>query len=206
MTGYQLSRFSVTQPVKIKAEELTCVYNTLTKALFVMPSRQWIVIVTAESGVDPETIRDLIQAGVLVNKGVKETLVFKEWRSLHVHDFSLIKSKVLVTRKCNNRCTYCILDAEAKDMTAETAREMDNFYLDQIEKNCPKKVRDDYLGGEPLLNPGVIFESASRRHFFCAGRGIDYGFSVTTNGTQIETGVIARLKDIGLKSLRVSLA
>ena len=111
-------------------------------------------------------------------EGVDETVVFKEWKDRHVHDFSTIRSKILVTRKCNNRCIYCILDLEAKDMTAETAREMDDFYLEQIKKNHPKQVRDDYLGGEPLMNSGCDYRERLPAVLFLQGMGIDYGFTI----------------------------
>ena len=166
MTGYQLSRFAVALPVEDREDELTAIYSTLTEALILMPGSKWMNILNTDPTVNPETIEQLMQQGIMVREGVDETVVFKEWKQRHVHDFSIMRSKILVTRKCNNRCTYCILDPEAKDMTAETAREMDNFYLEQIKSNHPQQVRDDYLGGEPLMNFDVIIESASRRFFF----------------------------------------
>ena len=83
---------------------------------------------------------------------------------------------------------------------------MDEFYFHQMDALSPGKVRDDYLGGEPLLKPDLILESASRRYYFCRGRKIDYGFSITTNGTLITSRVIRMLAAVGLESIRVSIA
>ncbi|RZB38159.1 MAG: uncharacterized protein SRB2_00505 [Desulfobacteraceae bacterium Eth-SRB2] len=206
MTGYQLSRFAVALPVEDRKDELIAVYSTLTKAFILMTGSKWMNILNTTPTVDAEMVGQLIQQGILIRGGLDETVVFKEWKQRHVHDFNTIRSKILVTRRCNNQCTYCILDPEAKDMSEGTAREMDDFYLEQIKRNHPQQVRDDYLGGEPLMNLDVIIKSASRRFYFCKGRGIDYGFTITTNGTLVARTVISKLKAVGLIAVRVSLA
>jgi len=206
MTGYQLSRFAVALSVEDSEDKLIAVYCTLTEAFILMTGSKWMNILNTAPTVDAETIEQLIQQGILFLEGVDETAVFKEWKDRHVHEFSTMKSKILVTRKCNNQCTYCILDPEGKDMSEGTAREMDNFYIEQIKRNHPQQVRDDYLGGEPLMNLDVIIESALRRFYFCKGKGIDYAFTMTTNGTLITSALIAKLKAVGLTAVRVSLA
>jgi len=206
MSGDRQSRFVVELPIKSREAEFTAVYHTLTEALVLMPEAQWTNIVDADPAADPETIEQLLQQGILVKEGINETVVFKEWKRRHVDDFSTMRSKILVTRKCNNQCTYCILDPEATDMSSEIARKMDDFYLEQIESKHSQQVQDDYLGGEPLMNLDVMIESTSRRFYFCRGRRIDYSFTITTNGTLITPAVIARLKTVGLTAVRVSLA
>ena len=114
MTGYKLSRFSVTLPAIEGGGEYTAVYNTLTTAFFLMPSAQWAGIAANDSSVDSKDIFQLIQSGILVNNKVDETRVFQQWRDRSVNHFKILKSKVLVTRRCNNRCAYCIIDPEAK--------------------------------------------------------------------------------------------
>jgi sulfatase maturation enzyme AslB (radical SAM superfamily) len=163
MSGYQISRFAVDLNLDNRLDGFTALYSTLTEALILMPGWKWMNIINTVPTVDAETIGQLIQQGILIRGGIDETLVFKEWKQRHIHDFNTIRSKVLVTRRCNNRCIYCILDPEAKDMSAAIARKMDDFYLEQIASNHPQQVRDDYLGGEPLMNLDVIIESASRR-------------------------------------------
>lgn len=112
----------------------------------------------------------------------------------------------MVTRKCNMRCIYCILNPEAGVMTRQTAQSMDRFYLDLIARNNPKMVRDDYLGGEAMLFPEIIYESAQRRYYFCKGKNVDYGFALTTNGTLLDRAWVERFKEIGLTEVRISMA
>jgi len=91
-------------------------------------------------------------------------------------------------------------------MTSEAAQAMDQFYIEVIKARHPQRVEDDYLGGEPLLNTRVIKESAARRFYYCMGKGIEYGFTMTTNGTLLKPALISEMKRIGLTGIRVSLA
>lgn len=202
------SRFTIEVPVEKRGgEAVLALYHTMTRAFVLIPERQWSYALSDPvAPADPAAMDLLCDQGFLVRETTDETRLFETWMQQYVHDFSTLKSKVLVTRKCNNRCRYCILDPEAKAMSPETARAMDRFYIETIGEKNPQRVEDDYLGGEPLLNRGIILESAARRFYYCLGRGIEYGFVITTNGTLIRPSVIADLKEVGLTGLRVSLA
>lgn len=194
-------------PIENKGEEFVALYQTMTGAFILIPERNWSYILSDPiAPADPATMDMLCEQGLLVRNGTDETTLFGNWKQQYVHDFSTVKSKVLVTRKCNNRCRYCILDPEAMEMSPETARAMDRFYIETIEEKSPQKVEDDYLGGEPLLNAGIILESAGRRFYYCLGRGIEYSFVITTNGTLIRPSMISDMKEVGLTGIRVSLA
>ncbi|MDY6950601.1 MAG: radical SAM protein [Thermodesulfobacteriota bacterium] len=207
MTLFRKSRFTLEVSIENQEEELVGLYQTMTGAFVLIPEKTWpYALSNPIAPADPATIDLLHEQGFLVKDCVDETMIFESWKQQHVHDLSTLTSKVLVTRKCNNRCRYCILDPEAKDMSRGTALAMDRFYIETIEENSPKKVEDDYLGGEPLLNPKIILESAARRFFFCMGKGIDYSFVITTNGTLIRPSIISDMRDVGLTCVRVSLA
>jgi uncharacterized protein len=206
MTGYHISRFAIQVPVVSPEDHFTALYHTLTQALVLIPSAQWETIVVKAQAQDPKVKEMLASQGFLLNGEVDETILFIQWKDRHVHDFTTLRSKNLVTRQCNNHCTYCIIKPEAGVMSAQTAQAVDAFYLEQIERHQPLQVRDNFLGGEPLLNIDVIEHSAGRRFYFCRGRGIDYRFSITTNGTLLGPKVAARLKAVGLTDVRVSIA
>ena len=186
MPSLRKSRFAVAVPFESGGERLVALYQTLTGAFLLFPERGWKSIMEGSlDEIDPETPGFLLEQGVLANGGTDEGTLFERWKESRVHDFSHLKSKVVVTRRCNNRCRYCIVDAEAGEMSAETAWAMDAFYIGMIREKSPKSVQDEFSGGEPFLNPGIILESASRRYFFCLGKGIEYSFSVVNNGTLI---------------------
>lgn len=206
MTAYKLSRYTIDLPLTADEDKLSTVFNTITRSLVLMPAEQWEAIRRGSTGGVSDGVEMLSAQGILVAEDVDETALFHQWKDRLVHDFHSLTSKVMVSRQCNMRCTYCIIDKEPRTMTEETARSMDEFYLERIAAKKPRQVRDDYLGGEPLLNTSVIVSSATRRLFFCRGRGIDYGFTVTTNGCLVTRKVVLQLKAVGLTGLRVSLA
>ncbi len=78
--------------------------------------------------------------------------------------------------------------------------------MDLIKEKRPEAVDDDYLGGEPLLKSDIILKSAERRHRFCKENGIEYKFSMTTNGTLIKKSTISTMKKVGLAGIRVSMS
>jgi uncharacterized protein len=207
MAAYKKSKYTVDIPLDDNGDIRTCLYHTLTGAFSLMCKKDWSVITSNPNvPIDPNAIEILCKQGIWVAEDENEVALFEAWRNQYVYDFTTMKSKVLVTRKCNNRCLYCIIDPEAKEMSRETARLMDGFYIDIIRKKKPSQVQDDFLGGEPLLNTNIIIESAQRRFFFCEGKGIDYGFTITTNGTLVSKSIISEMKTIGLTGIRVSLA
>ncbi|MDY7038459.1 MAG: hypothetical protein SV375_20165, partial [Thermodesulfobacteriota bacterium] len=114
MSLYAKSRFTVDIPVGSRGENLCSLYQTMTGAFILIPERDWsYVLRDPMPAADPSTIDILCEQGFLVKDGTEETIVFEHWKQQSVHDFSTLKSKVLVTRKCNNRCRYCILHPEA---------------------------------------------------------------------------------------------
>ncbi len=207
MHDLKKSRFTIEMPIKADMETYMALYQTMTGAFVLVPESDWSDIFNPSFDLsDPELIDDLRDQGFLVKADVDETVVFEHWKQQHVHNYDTITSKVNVTRKCNNRCTYCILDYEAREMTPDTARAMDEFYIDTINYRRPFYVRDDYLGGEPLLNTRVLMASAGRRFAHCRKNNIDYAFTITTNGVLLTPAIVSKMKAVGLAGIRVSLA
>ena len=207
MPVFRKSRYTMSVPLNTNVERMVALYQTMTEAFILIPESDWSHLNNGSlAGVNSFIVDMLSENGILVKEGVNETALFNAWMQQHVHDFRTIKSKVLVTRRCNNQCTYCILDPKSRDMSQDTALAMDRFYLKIIKERNPHKVQDDFLGGEPLLNPGIILESAARRYFYCMGRGIEYGFTITSNGTLLQPSMIMKMKDAGLSGIRVSMA
>lgn len=211
MNNLKKSRFTVELPISLKQENdteaYTALYHTMTSGFVLVEEADWAdLFKDANDSLYPEFIDDLKEQGFLVKKGVDEMDVFECWKQQQVHNFDTITSKVNVTRKCNNRCTYCILDYEAKEMTLDTARKMDEFYIEFINDHRPLKVKDDYLGGEPLLNTKVLLASAEWRFDFCKKHNIDYSFSITTNGVLLSKEIISKMNAMGLSGIRVSMA
>ncbi len=205
MADLKRSKFLKEVSIEINGEEYLAIYQTMSRGLAVFTMADWCLAV-ARGETEPGVLDMLLEQGILVRSNVDETRVFEAWRQQYVQDQSSLKSKILATRRCNNGCRYCIVDAEARDMSSETAKEVDDFYLKCIQERNPRVVEDAYSGGEVLLNSRVVLESATRRFYFCLGRGIDYGFSIISNGVLITPSIVAGMQNVGLKGIRVSLA
>ena len=151
MSSVIQSRFTVHVPLEYDRSRNLALYNTLTGAFIIIQENEWASIIGGSNCVQSKDISSmLLKEGILVTPDTDETLLFESWRQQNVHNFSTVKSKVLVTRRCNNRCRFCILEPEPKDMSRETAQKMDRFYTDMILEKKPFQVIDDFLGGEPF--------------------------------------------------------
>lgn len=207
MQHFKKSKYTLSVPLASAGEGLSGAYNTVSRGMILATEEALLRIINTNSLPGDEPLTELLwEHGLLVPTHTDEDAVFEIWRQQHVHDCSTMRSKVVVTRHCNNRCRYCIVAPEATAMSHETARAMDRYYFKYTENARPEKIRDEFTGGEPLLNAAIIRESAERRYHYCLGKGIDYGFTFITNGTLLSPELIRPMKEIGLEGIRVSLA
>ncbi len=100
------------------------------------------------------------------------------------------------TRTCNLKCAHCYMDSDAQKYQGElTTEEAKRFIDDLAEFRVPVLL---FSGGEPLIRPD-FFELAE----YTAGKGIRV--TLSTNGTLITPEVAARLKQIGVGYVGISL-
>lgn len=116
---------------------------------------------------------------------------------------------LLSTLGCNLNCTYCY-EKELVDKRAvlheNTIDKVRNYLLYQVEQYKPRKVTIVYSGGEPLLNKKAVLQSSGVLHETFADQGIEFHFSIVTNGTvRLSEADFAKLKRNGLELLQVSL-
>ncbi len=93
-----------------------------------------------------------------------------------------------VAQKCNLGCSYCYADGgsfggPAANMPMDTALASVDLLLSQVDAG--ERVNLAFLGGEPLLNRPVIRAATERARAIATERGVQIGFSITTNGTQL---------------------
>ena len=100
------------------------------------------------------------------------------------------------TRTCNLKCVHCYMDSDAQKYQGElTTEEAKRFIDDLAEFRVPVLL---FSGGEPLIRPD-FFELAA----YAAGKGIRP--TLSTNGTLITPEVAARIKEIGVGYVGISL-
>jgi len=101
-----------------------------------------------------------------------------------------------ITRRCNLRCIHCYSDSTAKHYPGELTLEECVGVIDDLAGYQVPAVL--FSGGEPTLHP----------HFFdLASHAVARGLRVTvsTNGTRIDVAAAARLKDLGVTYVGISL-
>src|ERR1044071_4755006 len=91
-----------------------------------------------------------------------------------------------VAQKCNLGCTYCYAQQSdfggaAKNMPLDTALESVELLFRDAAPG--ERFNLSFLGGEPLLNRGVIRMATQRALELARERGAQVTFSITTNGT-----------------------
>lgn len=207
MQFHKISKFAVTKPWQHQGNAYVILFHTMTKALYLLCENQWPPADDPQAtNTPPQMLKTLCDSGILVERSTDENVLYHHWKDRHVYNPTHLRFKTLVTRRCNNRCTYCVLDEEPKEMTRETAQAADRFIFAQIERIAPAKVQDNFSGGEPLLNPDIIRQSVRQRHAFCRNRNIEYSFGFITNGTRLRPEWVQSLAPYGLKEIQVSIA
>jgi uncharacterized protein len=91
-----------------------------------------------------------------------------------------------VAQKCNLGCTYCYAQqgefgGPAKNMSQQEAdRAVDLLVLGALPG---ARLNLAFLGGEPLINRGVVQATTRRACALAIDKGVTLNFSITTNGT-----------------------
>lgn len=107
---------------------------------------------------------------------------------------------------CNLACRYCYEGKERGKhyMSRDTA----NLLVEYSDVNFLQRGKDiciDFYGGEPLLSLDLIKEISRQLGVSAKKAGREYTFSLVTNGTLLTKDVVAKLRDHGLKRVRVTL-
>ncbi len=117
----------------------------------------------------------------------------------HLLQFSADKKPVVVwnaTRACNLRCVHCYARADERIHEKELSHEEGLALLDDLaEFGVPVVL---FSGGEPLVRPDLV-ELAR----YAVSKGMRA--VISTNGTLIDEETAARLHDVGLSYVGVSL-
>ncbi len=117
----------------------------------------------------------------------------------HLLQFSSDKKPVVVwncTRRCNLRCRHCYSKSADRHYEAElTTAEGFALLEDLAQFGAPVVL---FSGGEPLTRPDL---------FELAARAVKLGLRavISTNGTLIDEAKAARLKEVGLSYVGISL-
>lgn len=138
-----------------------------------------------------EDLRWLEQNGFIVSKNAADVVIKDQIPEV----FQLIL--LPAGESCNLRCVYCY---EAH----EDAQKMGREHVTRIIDLCKRQtlpLRIEYFGGEPLLN----LEFIRMLSVALKENGIQYGASITTNGTLLDKDLIDELYLYNIKSYQITI-
>jgi uncharacterized protein len=207
MNTYFLSLFTAVMPLSVNGMGVIALFNTMSKGFCLLTRDEWRRIrELLGKPAEDQTLSALHDNGIIAVEGTDEQAALKLYREQIIHSNHVLKSRMMATYACNFSCLYCYQESKPLSMSEETARKIDSYYLSLIHQKHPRRVLDNYIGGEPLLNFEVVLNSASRRYHFCLGKEIDYDWGITTNGLLLDENKLNRMLATNLKHIRVSLA
>jgi uncharacterized protein len=106
---------------------------------------------------------------------------------------------------CNLACRYCF-EGKIKGnlyMSSETAQLLIDFIERYLEKG--KNINIIFYGGEPLLSSDLIINISDRLKSSTEKKGLEYIFSLVTNGTLLTGKRVRELALSGLKNARITI-
>jgi len=101
-----------------------------------------------------------------------------------------------LTEQCNMNCYYCFVGSKPKSVKDRLTHE--EFIRVLEEASALGVLRCTITGGEPTLHKGFVELIA---------RSVSFGMhtALATNGTNLSSGILSKLKDAGLGSIQISL-
>lgn len=118
-------------------------------------------------------------------------------------DPTVLSLGIVLTQRCNFRCTYCNQEHLGSSFTAEDAKRVQLMFATAAPQLSKFSVT--WWGGEPLLQLPRIRELST--HFIeeCDRRSIAYSAFTSTNGSLITPQIASELRDLRLTKFQISL-
>lgn len=192
----------------------TLVHNTFSGAYVVLENSDLELLRRADRGetltsIESEAVRDPDlwdpDVAICVESRAAEEREFRTWFERRRSDKEMTVT-FGINLACNFDCPYC---SQAEVMSGKV---MSESTCDRAADWLAKRVADEgigallikFIGGEPLLHPDRVARVA-RRVRDQLGDGVDFRFSVTTNGYFLTEDVVDNLVAVGLTGARVTL-
>lgn len=208
---YEPSRFNVWIPDYPK-KGFSLVYNTLQRSLICVPAAiEEAVLKRDLSGVPEETLTALLFSNILIEAGIDEEKVFKNWLGRYSLDTQTLGLTLITTYACNCRCVYCYEDGVRKPgeavsvMPAGGIKKLSAWTENLVKLWRPRTLDFCFHGGEPSIYPDVVDTIAKSMRAIADRNNLKPSFSIVTNGTLMTNRFIGVLKDNGINRVMSTL-
>ena len=163
--------------------------NALTYELLFLSNEERVLIEAPD--LNDDTVKFLIEEYFLVpvdfdDRKFSDQIINTRFQIQSIHtEVPFAFFVILTTTGCNARCFYCFEQgAKVSTMTQQTAHDVAKF----IKRKGDKKVRIQWFGGEPLVNPKAI-------DIICNDlkeMGVDYVSSMVSNAYLLDEETISK--------------
>lgn len=118
----------------------------------------------------------------------------------------IFNALVVLNLDCNLACTYCFEGTRKGKhyLSAETADHIVDLIRTRHVKS-KKRINIVFYGGEPLLSTATIVNISKQLGAIAEKAGLEYTFSLITNGTLLTSRTVKQLEPLGLKRASVTL-
>lgn len=159
------------------------------------------------SGKEKEILKTLEENGITVNKDVDEDMFLDHWFNQMKYADQKIKAFVLTTYDCNFACPYCFEEGVRKEiyLKDETADRITAWLAEKSREKRASEIKVIFYGGEPLMNIKAIERISIPLKKWSEKSGIEYKFSLVTNGALLTKKTVEKLKPLGLYAAKVTL-
>ena len=175
------SRFTFVHPI---GDGKLFLYHSILLEKLIITEEEWN---KAQSDETSNEAQILYKKGFFVRDPSEDERVLEEARGLSQPPIELDTLVIIPTYSCNFDCKYCYArHARLKgDMSLSTLRQALRAYVARATKNFNNIF---FLGGEPLLNYGVIQHTYKYlKELHETGKLGEYGIAIATNGSLFDS-------------------
>lgn len=187
------------------------VYNSISSAICWFTPEVFQTFSGKTNICGEELLPDIIRLGYCVEEFNDEyrRLEFERLRFIYNQQPERMEYIIAPTMKCNMNCIYCFENSsnEKNTMDANTANDVTNFIIKQIEQNkYVKTVYIRWFGGEPTLEINLIESISKKLIEYTESKNIVYVSTMITNGLLLNRKNAQIFRDeCGIKFAQITL-
>ncbi len=151
-------------------------------------------------------VEELVELGLLVHDAAAEQQQMLGYIDELNNCDPNLKLDIIVGMDCNFACPYCYEEGvKAKEaMSSTTIVALLTFAKKQLQDST-ETIHATFYGGEPLLYPSHIKEIATGLQQLATETGVEFGFTLITNGSLLRPALVQELIPLGLEAAKVTL-
>ena len=193
-----------------KKDNCTLIYNTHsgvfseldTQSLAILNSIDKFETINAE---DADTVELMNKAGFIVSKEIDEKGRVFVKRKLSQNNREILDLIIAPTMNCNMACPYCFETHSDEVMDESIQKELVAFAERHIKYNKCSRIEITWYGGEPLLEPEIIYSLSDELIRICEENKVSYGAKIITNGALLTKDIAEKLKEKKVSSAQITI-